>query len=167
MSPRYVRHKNDDCLILNKCIYGFDQAAWQYYKKAIKILKSSSFIRGGIDPCLYVKKSVKGIVYIALYIDNNVMVRYIATIDDAIEALENKGLVLKVMEGLQDYVSCKIKFSDDKKQAWLGQPHLIKNMEKKFGRLVQNVWSHNTPGTPKFLIMRPMVENKKINVEDE
>ena len=61
------------------------------------------------------------------------MVGNIATIDDTIEALKSKGLVLKIVEGLQDYLSCKIKISEDKKCAWLGQPHLIKNLENKFG----------------------------------
>ena len=64
------------------------------------------------------------------------MIGDIVTIDDAIEALKNEGLVLKMVERLLDYLSCEIKFSNDKKQAWLGQPHLFKNLEKKFGRLV-------------------------------
>ena len=55
------------------------------------------------------------------------MVGNIAAIDDAIEELKSKGLSLKIMEGLQDYLSCKIEFSNDRKCAWLGQPHLIKN----------------------------------------
>ena len=38
------------------------QAAHQYYKKAVEILRSSSFVGGTINPCLYVKKSAKGIV---------------------------------------------------------------------------------------------------------
>ena len=87
-----------------------------------------------------------------LYIDYNLMVGNIAMIDDTIKALKNKGLVLKIVEGLQDYLSCKIKFSNDKKNAWLGQPHLIKNMEEKFGGLVHDIWSHKTPGMPKLLI---------------
>ena len=107
--------KIDDCIIFNKCIYGLVQTAWQYYK-AIKILKSS-FFGGSIDPCLYVKKSAKGIVYVALYVDDYLMIGDIAAMDDAIKALKNKGLVLKIVEGLQDYLSCKIKFSDDKKHA--------------------------------------------------
>ena len=117
--------KKDDCIILNKRIYNLVQAAHQYYKKAVKILKSSSFIGSNIDSCLYAKKSVKGIVYVVLYIDNNLMIGNNAMIDDAISALKNKGLVLKIMEGLQDYLSCEIKISDDGKHAWLGQPHLI------------------------------------------
>ena len=87
--------KKDDCIKSNKCIYVLVQAAWQYYKKAVKILKSR-FVRGSIDPCLYVRKSMKVIVDIALCTDN-LMMGGIATIDDAIEALKNKRLELKIM----------------------------------------------------------------------
>ena len=54
--------KKDNCTILNKCMHGLVQAAWQYYKEPVEILKNSGFIRGSIDPCLYVKMSAKGIV---------------------------------------------------------------------------------------------------------
>ena len=98
-------------------------------------------------------KSAKGIVYVDLYVDNDLMVGDIATINDAIEALKNKGLVLKIVEELHDYLYCKTKFSNDKKCAWLGQPHLIKNVKNKFGGLVNETWSHKTTSTPKFLII--------------
>ena len=107
--------ESDNCIILNKCIYGNVQAARQYYKKAIKILKNSGFIGGNVYPCLYAKKSAKGVVYIMLYVDNNSMVGDMAAIDDSIVALKSMGLVLKVMEGLQDHLSCEIKFSNDKR----------------------------------------------------
>ena len=84
------------------------------------------------------------------------MIGDIAVIDDAIEALKSMGL-----EGLKDHLSCKIKFPDDKKHAWLGQPHLFKNLENKFGWLVNNIQSHKTPGAPKFLIVRPTDKIKK------
>ena len=75
----------DDCIILNKCIYGLVQEAHQYYKKAVEILKNSS-CDSSIDPCLYVKKSAKGIVYVVLYIDDSLMVGNIAATDNTIEA---------------------------------------------------------------------------------
>ena len=131
------------------------------------MLKSSGFVGGSIHPCLCIKKSTKGIVYIALYVDDNLMIGDIATIDDAIEALKNKGLVLKIVEGLQVYFSYKIKFSNDKKLAWLGQPNLIKSLQSKFGGLVQEIWSHKTPGTPKFLIIRPMEEKEMISNKNQ
>ena len=49
----------------------------------------------------------------------------------------------------------------------MGQPHLIKNMKKKFGKHVQDVRSHKTQGTPKFLIMRPMIDSEMISVDDQ
>ena len=63
--------KKDYCIVLNKCIYRLVQAACQYYKKALEVLKNPGFIGGSMDPCLYVKMSMKGIVYVALYVDDN------------------------------------------------------------------------------------------------
>ena len=40
-------------------------------------------------------------------------------------------------------------------------------MEKKFGKHMQDVWSCKTPGTPKFLIMRPMIDIEKILAKDQ
>ena len=85
--------------------------------------------------------------------------------EDAITSCKNNGLVPKVVGGLHDYFSSKIKFTNNKKGACLGQPHLIKNMENKFGKCIQNIWSHKTPGTPKFLIVRPNADSEKISAE--
>ena len=90
-------------------------------KKAVKILKNFGFMRGNVDPCLNVKKSLKGIVYIACYVGSNLMLGNFKVTDNALSALKNNGLVLKVLEGLQDYLSYEIKFSKDKRRAWLGR----------------------------------------------
>ena len=49
----------------------------------------------------------------------------------------------------------------------MGQPNLVKNLEKKFGKHMQDIWSHKTPGTHKFLIMRPMIYGEKISAKDQ
>ena len=49
---------------------------------------------------------------------------------------------------------------------WLRQTHLIKNLVKKFGNHVQNIQSHEMPGMPKFIIIRPMIKSEKISTED-
>ena len=156
----------NNCILLNKCIYSLIQAAWQYYKKAVEILKCSCFVGGSIGPCLYVKKSTKSIIYIALHVDDNLMVGNIAMINDAIEALRSKGLIQKIVEGLQYYLSCKIKFSNNKNHAWLGQHHLTKNLENKVGGLVNHILSHKNHSNPKFLITRPTEEIEKISIKD-
>ena len=40
-------------------------------------------------------------------------------------------------------------------------------MKSKFEKLIEDVWSHKTPGTPKFLIVRPTEDYKKVLVEDQ
>jgi hypothetical protein len=56
----------DDALLLTACIYGLVQAARQYYKKIAKILRKIGFSGGEVDPCLFMRKSDKGVVYIAV-----------------------------------------------------------------------------------------------------
>ena len=89
------------------------------------------------------------------------MVGDIDAIDNAIAALKENGLVLNMVEGLQDYLSCDVKFSTDKKRAWLGEPHLIENLVKEFCDHVKEIQSHKTPGMPTFLKVRPMVDSEK------
>ena len=65
-----------------------------------------------------------------------------------IRQLKQNGLVLKIKDELHDLLSCEIKYSKDRKRAWLGQPYLISNLEKKFGDQVKGLQTYKTPGTP-------------------
>ena len=49
------------------------------------------------------KNSAKGIVYVVLYVFNNLLVVKPKTIDEAVEQLKKNELVLKVTESLQAY----------------------------------------------------------------
>ena len=71
-----------------------------YCKKADKILKNLGFVGGNVDPCLYVNKSAKGIVYVALYVDDKLMVGNIEAIYNVIAALKESKLLLKIMKEL-------------------------------------------------------------------
>ena len=136
----------DEILILDKCIYGLVQSARQYHKKAVAILKKIGFEGGEVDPCLYVRDSTKfGRVYIALYVDDNLIVGKEEAINEVIQELRDKGFTLKVEDDLKDYLSCKIEFTENKKEAWLGQPHLTANLEKSFGSRVKDLKEFKTP----------------------
>jgi len=93
-----------------------------------------------------------------------------------------------------DYLSCEVKFNEDKTRAWLGQPHMIKKIEKVFGEKVARLreyktraWlgqphmikkiekafgekvsrlrEYKTPGTPGFGIVRPKDDSEKVSSE--
>ena len=74
----------DDCIILGKCIYVLVQAARQYTKKSVEILKKVGHWRQ-CWWCLYLEKNAKGIVYIALYVHDNL----ITGNDDVIDEVMN------------------------------------------------------------------------------
>ena len=76
-------------------------------------------------------------------------------------------LVLKIENNLKDYLSCEVKFSKDMKKAWLGQPHLIKNLEAKFGDRVRDMREYKTAGTPGFQILRTDDVSDNIGPEEQ
>ncbi len=58
--------KQDNALLLKQCIYGLVQGARKYHKKAVEILKKIGFVGGDVDPCLFMKKLEKELVFVAL-----------------------------------------------------------------------------------------------------
>jgi hypothetical protein len=138
----------NNILLLRQCIYGLVQAARQYFKRIKKTLHSIGFKGDDADKCLFCRRCKKGICYIAVYVDDNLMVGDIDAIDDTIKSLEKHGYILKIQEDLKDYLSCQILFSNNATQAWVCQPHLVSTIKSEFGEEVESVRNCLTPGTP-------------------
>ena len=143
--PGMAGIKDDDVLLLLKCIYGLVQAAIQYHKKFVTILRSIGFTGGDVDTCPFVRKSAKGICFVGIYVNNKLFLGHPAAIFETVSQLQNKGLVLKIENGFNGYLSCEIIFAKDRKKAWLGQPHLIVNLKDKFGDEVKGLIKYKTP----------------------
>ena len=58
---------------------------------------------------------------------------------------------MKDPTSLEDYLGVQIVQSDDGKKSWLGQPTIIKSLEKQFGDKVTKKKMTITPGTPWFI----------------
>ena len=101
----------------------------------------------------------------AIYVDDNLIVGHPDAVEDTIEQLKKNGFVVKVEDDLRDYLSCEIRFNSDRTKAWLGQPHLLANLERKFGKDVHSMRGTKTPGTPSFGIVQPINEDEKISSE--
>ena len=99
----------DDWIMLNMCIYGPVKAVRHYHKSYNSKEIGIQWLQ--CQPISLFKKSEKGIVCVALYIDDNLMVGELEVFDKEIAAFEENGMVLKIMEGLQDYLFCKVRFS--------------------------------------------------------
>ena len=64
------------------------QAARQYNKNTVQILKKEGFIECNDDPCLYMKKTEKDAVYIASYMDDNLVIGNPETIEEEMDYFE-------------------------------------------------------------------------------
>ena len=58
---------------------------------------------------------------------------------------------MKDPTSLEDYLGVLIVQSNDGKKPWLGQPTIIKSLEKQFGEKVAKKQMTITPGTPGFI----------------
>ena len=141
ISPRVDK---EDCLILQKAIYGLVQAARQFWKKIVDKMQGGGFKLSEADPCMLYKEDEKGGCIIIIYIDDMLI------IDDAIKVLQGHFQV-KDPTSLEDYLGVQIVQIDDGKKAWLGQPTIIKSLEKQFGERVTKKKMTVTPGTPGFI----------------
>ncbi len=76
--------EEDDVLALNKCLYSLVKAARQYYKKAVEVLCKISFNGGEVDQCLFWKQYEKGVIFVAMYVDDNLFVGHPKAIENTI-----------------------------------------------------------------------------------
>lgn len=162
MTCRQV-HRDDEVLLLQHSIYGLVQAARQYYRKFISVLKKLGFEGGYPDPCLLTRQNKSGVVFIAIWVDDSLLVGHHNAIDEVISDLKSEGFTLKVEGSLQDYLSCEIKIDKEQKMGWIHQPHLLDKLEKKFGEDVKNLQRYRTPGTPGLAILRD--SNSRVDEE--
>ena len=162
--PKVLGEEKGKILLLTKSIYGLVQAARQFYKKWTMTLKSIGFKRSLADPCLFKKE---GPVYLGTYVDDNYILGKEEDINKVIKDIEDKGLKVKVEDNLTDYLSCNIIFDKDKKKAWIGQPHLLKKMEQKFGERVRKLRDYQTPGTPGKGVTRPKEDSELLSSHEQ
>ena len=101
-----------------------------------------------------IKRENNMIAIVAIYVDDCLFVGHEKLIQDTVEGIKKWGLEVKIENDLSDYLSCKILFNKDRSKAWLGQPHLIKSLNEKFGESVKNLQTYRTPGTPNQGIVR-------------
>ena len=161
----------DKCLLLQKTIYGLVQSARMFFKKCVRKLKDIGFETSKADPCLLFWNSDHGVVYIAIYVDDCYCVGTPKALDIVTELLQKQTASVEpfsvtVTDGTSDYLSCEVLFSKDKKKAWLGQPHLIKNLHKSFFDDVKNMPAYRTPGTPNVGLRRSPESAPEVSKED-
>ena len=92
----------EDCLILQKAIYGLVQAERQFWKKIVDKMQQRGFKLSEADPCMLYIEDEKGVCIIIIYIDDMLIIGKEEAIDAAIKVLQGHFQV-KDPTSLEDY----------------------------------------------------------------
>ena len=84
------------------------------------------------DPCLLYRETKLGICMIIIYVDDMMVIGQEESIIDVQERVE-KVFSIKTENNLTDYLGCEFHMNRDKTKGWLGQPSIIRSLEKTFG----------------------------------
>ena len=155
----------DECLLLKQTIYGLVQSAARYNHKFSAVLIKLGFERCPSDPCLFRKGSGEKILIILCYVDDNLVIGQRPVIDDFLNDFKKSEFKYTLEEGLSDYLSCDIQMDTEAMIGWIGQPHMVKKIEKTFGEEVSKIQKYSTPGTPGFKLTKASNESEMISDE--
>ena len=114
---------SEDCYQLKKGIYGLCQAARQFWKKFVDIIRKESF---GLqvspaDPCMLFKENEHGICIIIMNVDDMLIFRKKEQIQDFASKIQ-KEFSGKIQHNLADYLGCQFHMNKERTKGWLGQP---------------------------------------------
>jgi hypothetical protein len=163
--PKGLSQDDNTCLLLKKTIYGLVQSAREFYNKLLSTLKSMGFTENKSDPCLLSRWINGKVIMIGIYVDDCLVVGKEEQIQEVIQGLKASGFNLKVESSLKDYLSCRVIEDLESKSILILQPHLINNLEAKFGQEVFSKRVYKTPGTPRFKIVRPASDDDVIDAD--
>jgi hypothetical protein len=163
--PKGLSQDDNTCLLSKKTIYGLVQSAREFYNKLLSTLKSMGFTENKSDPCLLSRWINGKVIMIGIYVDECLVVGKEEKIQEVIQGLKASGFNLKVESSLKDYLSCQVIEDLESKSILILQPHLINNLESKFGQEVCNKRVYKTPGTPRFKIVHPATDDDVIDAD--
>jgi Reverse transcriptase (RNA-dependent DNA polymerase) len=106
--PDALDSNGNECLKLNKTIYGLVQSAREFYKKLIEVLKGVDFVEIKSDPCLLSKWEDGEVIPIRIYVDDRLVIGKENQISMLITDLKNGGFNLKITQNLTDYLSGQV-----------------------------------------------------------
>jgi len=151
---------------LQMAMYGLVQAAQQWFKRLSDVLISLGFKPCKSDPCLLYRVNENGLCIILMYVDDNLIVGSNKAIDQVTEEIKNLFIVTVSPEATE-YLGCEIPVAEDYTCGWIGQPHIYKNLEQKFGNISKTQCMTETPSPPGFHVVRNILNAVYITDEKQ
>ena len=159
-------NRKEDCLMLTRTIYGTVQAARQFYRNLSNVLSEKLNMRKCLaDQCLFMRKTEKGIVMLAIYIDDTLCIGSKAAIDEFKTDMK-KHFCTKEEGVMEEYVGCEVKRTG-KHKLFMCQSNLINKLERIFGDKVKGLTFRETPAGPGFTVTRCLIPDQLVSLDEQ
>ena len=84
---------------------------------------------------------------------------------ELIKEVKGTEFTITIEENLKDYLSCEILRLNG--GMWLGQPHMIKKLNKEFSNEIKTKHVFRTPGTPGLQLVKPKEDELMLPAEKQ
>ena len=156
--------ENASYLKLEKTLYGLVQAAREWWKTYIDILKKNmGFKQFQNDNRLLKRVTDKGFCAMGIYVDDCILIGDERAIEEAINDVKKHFNI--TTEEVQDFIGCLIEKCDDR--VLLNQPDLIRRLLKTFKDDIKDMKDYETPAGSGFKITRLTKEEELLNKEEQ
>ena len=121
----------DECLILDKAIYGLVQEARQFHRKLTKVMeKKIGFKKCMVDECLLMRKRNQGTVVVCVYIDDTLCTGNKRAIQEFKDEIKNH-FAIKEKGEMKEYIGYKVKKIGKKSLIMYQEDRLCVSMVQK------------------------------------
>lgn len=156
--------ENASYLKLEKTLYGLVQAAREWWKTYITVLKNElGFKQFQNDNCLLKRETEKGFCAMGIYVDDCILVGDPLAIEEAIADIKKHFDI--TTEEVQDFIGCSIEKREDR--ILLHQPDLIKKLLRSFEKELAEMKDYETPAGAGFKVTRPTKEEPLLNDDEQ
>ena len=163
--PMGMDHEDEEVVLLNKTVDGLVQSARLCNHKFAKTMIDLWFEQCKADPCLFKREKNGEPLYILTYVDDNLTIGSPRAMKELIEEVRGTEFTITIEENLKDYLSCEILRMND--GMWLGQPHMIKKLNKEFNDEIKTKHVFRTPGAPGLQIVKPKEDELMLPAEQQ
>lgn len=164
----YMQLPNDDrfhgqCCKLLKSIYGLKQASHVWNSELDKVLKKLDFHQSKYDPCVYIRRKSKSIIYISVYVDDLLIFSNNNEEKILLKSSLSKIFQMKDLGPASYILGYRIQYNKEEKYLTVDQTKYIQDLLHRFNMSDCN--GVRTPMDPNQVFTKPCPSDSETRVD--
>lgn len=120
-------------LHLRKSLYGLRQSPRCFNKTFDEWMRQDGFVPTSADPCLYVRKTEKAVIFVSVHVDDQLVASNSRTELDAFKARLNSKFACTDNGPVNYFLGFNVMRDRKNKKLWISQEHYVESLLERFG----------------------------------